>query len=97
MPRLQLTRAEWRAVAYELGGTHTAPVPPGLVERIHALLAQAPHGWPEQAFVLELDASGAEAVRGVYARLTGDDRGAGQRAASVAEAIQLLRDNQQGE
>jgi hypothetical protein len=97
MPRLELTGDEWRAIARELGSTGAAPAPPGLAERIHALLAQAPHDWPEQAFTLELDPGSAEAVQLVYARLTGNDRDAGQRAASVSEAIQLIHDHQRRE
>lgn len=95
MSRIELTRAEWQAVAHELGGTQTAPVPPGLVERIQALLAQAPHDWSEEACALELDESSAEAVRAIAAKLTGQVRDAGQRAASVAEAMQIIRDHQQ--
>lgn len=95
MPRIELTRAAWQAVVHELGSTQTAPVPPGLVERIQALLAQAPHAWPEEARALELDASSAEAVRAIVAKLTGQAREAGQRAASVAEAMQIIREHQQ--
>ena len=95
MPRIALSQAEWQAVVRELAGMHTASAPPGLVERIQALLAQAPHEWPEQAFALELDAGSAETVRAIRASLTGEDRHAGQRAASIAEAIQVIHDHQQ--
>jgi hypothetical protein len=95
MPRLVLSLAEWQAVAHELAGTHRAIAPPGLMERVQALLAQAPQAWPDQPFALELDASSMEAVRAVHATLTGEDRGAGQQAASVAEAIQIIHDHQQ--
>jgi hypothetical protein len=95
MPRIVLSLAEWQAVALELAGTHTAVAPPGLCERIQALLAQAPQGWPEQPFALELDESSAEAVRAVQAALTGDDQSGGQRAASLAEAMRIIHDHQQ--
>jgi hypothetical protein len=92
--RLELSRAEWEAVAHELTGSHRAGVPPGLPQRIRALLAHAPPDWPEQRLVLELDASGAEVVRAVHAALAGLDPGAGQRAASLAEAERIIRDHQ---
>jgi hypothetical protein len=95
MPRVELSLAAWQAVARELAGIHHLAAPPGVVERIQALLAQAPQGWPEQTFALELDASGAEAVRAAHAALTHDDRDAGQRAASVSEADQIIHDHQQ--
>jgi hypothetical protein len=95
MPRIDLSLADWQAVAHELAGSHTAAAPPGLVERIEALLAQAPQGWPEQTFALELDESSAEVVRAIHAGLLGTDRGTGQRAASVTEAMQIIHDHQQ--
>jgi hypothetical protein len=67
MPRIELSLAAWQAVAQELSGPHTAAAPPGLPERI---MAQAPSGWPEQAFALKLDVSGATAVRAIHAALT---------------------------
>jgi hypothetical protein len=57
-----LTGAEWRAIAREFVGTHTATAPAGLAERIQALLAQAPRELPDQAFALKLNAGSAEAV-----------------------------------
>jgi hypothetical protein len=95
MPRIVLTGAAWQAVAHELEGTHTASAPPGLAERIQALLAQAPRGWPDQTFALELDASSAEAVRTIQAARTGEPRDAGQDAAAVTAAMQIIQDHQQ--
>ena len=95
MPRIVLTGAEWRAVAHELEGTHTASAPPGLAERIQALLAQAPPGWPQQPFALELDAGSAETVRTIQAALTGEPRDAGQDAAAVTAAMQIIHEHQQ--
>jgi hypothetical protein len=94
MPRIVLSLAAWRAVAHELTAVHTASAPPGLVERIQALLAQSPDEWPEQACALELDESSTEAVRAIQARLSGEHPDAEQRAASVAEAIQIIHDHQ---
>jgi hypothetical protein len=95
MPRLVLSRAEWQAVAHELAGTHRALAPPGLMERIQALLAQAPQAWPDQPFALQLDGGCAEAVRAVHTTPTGEDRTTGQQMAAVAEAIQVIHDHQQ--
>jgi hypothetical protein len=94
MPRIVLSIGEWQAVAHELRGAHTASAPPGLAERIQALLSQFPHDWPERAWALELDASSAEAVRAVHARLRGEHQNADQRAASIAEAMQIIHDYQ---
>ncbi len=95
MPRITLTMEEWQGVVRELTGAHTAPAPPGVVERIQALLDQAPVGWPHQVFALELDDSSAEAVHAVRTSLTQDDTGCGQRAASISEAMQIIWDHQQ--
>jgi hypothetical protein len=94
MPRIELSLAAWEAVARELTGAHTAAAPPGVVERIQALVAGAPAGWPDQTFVLELDESSAEAVRAVHAALTSHDRNAGQRADAVSEAVRIVHDHQ---
>lgn len=95
MPRIVLSLAAWQAVAQELTGMHTAEAPPGLSERIQALLAQAPPGWPNQPFALELDESSAETVRLTHDALTRHDPGAAQRITSVAEADQIIHDHQQ--
>ena len=94
MPRIVLSLSEWRVVAHELEGKHTAAAPPGLAERVREMLAQAPQEWPDQVFALELDDGSAEAVRAVRAALSGEDRHAGQDAASVAEAMRIIRDHQ---
>jgi hypothetical protein len=66
-----------------------------LAERIHALLAEAPHAWPEETCALELDESSASAVRTIVASLSGADQDAGEQAASVAEAMRIIHDHQQ--
>ena len=95
MPRVALPCAAWKAVARELAGPHTAAAPPGLAERIHALLTQAPQEWPDQEIVLELDETSAEAVRAIHAALTGSDRHSGSRSAAVTEADRIIREHQQ--
>ena len=95
MPRIVHTLAEWRAISHELAATHTESAPPGLRERIQELIARAPHGWPEQPFALELDDSSAQALRVVVASLKDVDPNVGQRDASIAEAMQIIRDHQQ--
>ena len=94
MPRLVHSRAEWLAIARELDGSHAA-TPPGLTERVQALLREAPGGWPDQLYALELDEGSAEAVHAIHAALAGRDPNAGQRAATVAEAEAVIRDHQQ--
>ena len=94
MPRIVLSLEEWRAVARELAATHTIDAPPGLSERVQALLTQAHDGWVDQAVALELDEGSAEIVRSVHRALTGMDPDAGQRSASVDEADRIVRDHQ---
>ncbi len=96
MPRLCHTLAEWIAIGQELGAPGPGSAPSGLVERIRALVGQAPNGWPEQIYALELDDAGALAVADVHAALTGSDPSVWQRTASVAEAAAIIRDHQRG-
>jgi hypothetical protein len=95
MPRVVLPLAAWKAVARELAGSHTADAPPGLAERVHAVLIQAPQGWPDQEIALELDEGSAEAVRAIHAALTGADRHSEPRSSAVAEADRIIREHQQ--
>ncbi len=94
MPRIVLSLDEWRAVARELTAAHTIAAPPGLSERIQALLTQAHDGWVDQTIALELDEGSAEIVRSVHRAVTGTDPNTGQRSASVAEADMIVRDHQ---
>lgn len=94
MPRIILPLADWRAVAHELEGKHTASAPPGLAERVRELLANAPQEWSDQDFALELDEGSAESVRAIHAALTGEVRHEGQGAASVTEAMRIIQDHQ---
>jgi hypothetical protein len=94
MPRIVLSLEEWRAVARELAAVHTFVAPPGLSERVQALLTQAHDGWVEDAVALELDEGSAEIVRSVHRSLTGTEPNVGQRSASVAEADMIVRDHQ---
>ena len=95
MVRLTHTRAEWVAIAHELEAPHGVAAPPGLADRLRALLREAPADWPDQEYALELDAGSADAVRAAHASLTGSgDAAERQRAASVAEAEAIVRDHQ---
>ena len=94
MPRLVHSRADWLAIARELDAAHHAAAPPGLTERVQALLREAPGEWPDQLYALELDEGSAEAVRAAHATLAGRDPNAEQRAASVAEAEAIVRKHQ---
>jgi hypothetical protein len=94
MPRIVLSLDEWRAIARELTAAHTIAAPPGLSERIQALLTQAHDGWVDQTIALELDEGSAEIVRSVHRAVTGTDPDAGQRSASVAEADMIVRAHQ---
>lgn len=94
MPRLTHSLAEWIAIGREVASPERGAVPPGLAERIRALVEQAPDGWPEQHYALELDDACAEAVARIHAALTGRDPSVWQRAASVAEADAIVRDHQ---
>ena len=95
MPRLTHTRAEWLAIADELAAPHRGG-PPGVAERVLALLREVPAGWPDQPAALELDEGSAEAVRAVAAALAGRNPAAGRRSASVAEAEAIVRAHQRG-
>jgi hypothetical protein len=94
MPRIVLSLEEWRAVARELAAAHTIAAPPGLSERVRALLTQAHDGWVDHAVALELDEGNAEIVRSIYRTLMGTDPAAGQRSASVDEADDIVRNHQ---
>jgi hypothetical protein len=94
MPRIVLSLEEWRAVARELDAAHTIAAPPGLSERVRALITQAHDGWVDHAVALELDEGSAETVRSVHRSLTGTDPDAGQRSASVDEADDIIREHQ---
>ena len=97
MPRITYPRAEWAAVARELAATYGSSAPPGLAERVDALLAATRAGWPDEPCSLELDEAGADAVEAIVRRgrgLAADPGLAGQRRASVAEADELIRTHQ---
>ena len=95
MPRIVLSLAEWTSIAGELTGGHHVISPPGLQQRIQALLHQAPRGWPDQPFALELDESSCDAVVAAQdALLVRRDPHVRQRIASVAEAVAIIHDHQ---
>ena len=63
MRRLTYTRTEWSRLLRQLDHADCAYVPPGLAERIDALLRETPQECPEEPCTLELDAATAAAVQ----------------------------------
>ena len=94
MASIVLTLAEWRAVADELSGVHAGIAPAGLRERIQVLLTEAPPGWPDQSYALDLDEVSSKVVWSVHAAMTACDPHEGRRIAAVAEAVRIIRDHQ---
>ena len=94
MPRIVFTLAEWRSVAQELRGPHNSVAPAGLHERLQALVMQAPPGWQEQPFALELDESSIEAVWEAHAALTRRNPYAREHAEGIAEASWIIHHHQ---
>src|SRR5919107_195082 len=94
MPRIVFSLEEGREVARELAAAHTIAAPPGLSERVQALLTQAHDGWVDHAVALELDEGSAEIVRSIRRTVTGTDPAAEQRSASIDEADAIIRDHQ---
>lgn len=79
MRRLTYTRTEWSRLLRQLDHADRAYVPPGLAERIDALLRETPQEWPEEPCTLELDAATAAVVQHLSKRgpmETGTLRGA---------------------
>jgi len=85
MSRLTYTRTEWAAIAAMVAATDPAAIPPGLAERIEALLHDTPASWADEPCVLELEPESASAVRLATAQLRG-----------VAGAEQVLHAHQRG-
>jgi hypothetical protein len=94
-----LPRAEWAAVARQLDATSIGEQPSGLRARIARLLADLPRGWGEEACTLTLDPPAAATVRAIVRRGRGlavDPARSRARAFGVAEAEQIIRDQQAG-
>ena len=94
MARIVFTLAEWRSVARELRSPHHSVAPPGLHERIHALVQQAPQVWPDQPFALELDESSIEAVWAVHAALFRRSPHARERESGISQASRIIQRHQ---
>ncbi len=94
MARIVFTLTEWRAVAQELCSPHYSVAPPGLHERLQALVMQSPPGWQEQPFALELDESSMEAVWDAHAALTQRSPFAREHEAGIAEASRIIHRHQ---
>lgn len=87
MRRLTYTRAEWAHVAQLIGVADRARVPPGLAERIDALLRETPPEWSEEPCALELDAGSAAAVEHLFARRPVE-------SGTLGEAEGIIQDHQ---
>jgi hypothetical protein len=87
MSRLTYTRAEWVGIAQLLALADRASVPPGLAERIDALLRETPSEWSEEPCALELDAGSAAAVQHLTAQRPVESR-------TLGEAEGIIRDHQ---
>jgi hypothetical protein len=98
VPLITLSRREWIAVGEELNGRPRDEAPPGLNERITALLAATPAAWPDQVCNLELsDLTAADIVYSIVRQLHDHDIAPGfmwQEEASIAEAEEIIRDHQ---
>jgi hypothetical protein len=96
MDHVTLERNEWVAVARELDSTYRESAPPGLRDRIAALLDATPAGWVDEACTLEMDDASAEVVRRIVRRGRGQlEQPARERshAQAVEEARRILRDD----
>jgi hypothetical protein len=85
MSRLAYTRAEWAAIAGMIEAADPATIPPGLGERVEALLRATPASWPDERCILELEPENASAVQLLAAQMRG-----------VAGAEQVLHAHQRG-
>ncbi len=87
MSRLTYTRAEWVNIAEVITAADQSHVPPGLAERIDALLRDTPPQWSAEPYALELDAASAAAVQQLYAPRP-------EESDSLGEAEGIIRDHQ---
>jgi hypothetical protein len=97
MPRITHSRAHWVAIARELAATDRDAAPPGLTERVAALLAATQAEWPDEPCALELDEASAAVVETIlrWGQRSGGDSGlAAQQSASLGEADDLIRAHQ---
>jgi hypothetical protein len=98
MAFVTLSRREWVAIKGELDFAFGDDSPPGLRERIAALLVVTPSTWSDQACQLELaDLSAVELVRSIARqgrRQLFDPHFLWQEQASIAEAEQIIRNHQ---
>jgi hypothetical protein len=69
--RLTYTRAEWAVVAEMVGAANPRRIPPGLAQRINALLRATPGFWPDEMCVLDLEPENAATVRLLLAQSRG--------------------------
>lgn len=83
--RLTYTRAEWAAVANMVAGANPRGIPPGLAQRINALLRATPGAWPDEPCILELEPESAATIQVLLAQSQG-----------VAGAERILASHQRG-
>jgi hypothetical protein len=86
MTSLTYTRAEWAALADLIAAADPADIPPGLTERIEALLRDTPASWPEEPCVLELEPATAAAVHLLIAQ--------GRGVAAAAQVVHTHHQDQ---
>ena len=79
------TRTEWAAIAATLATAEPADIPPGLAQRIAALLRATPSAWPDEPCTLELEPASAAAVSLLLAQGRG-----------VTGAEQIVQTHQRG-
>ena len=95
MAHIVLTLSEWRAVAHELQGIHSAAAPAGLNERLLALFQEAPRDWLDQPYAIDLDAASIEAVWAVHANVKNCRLVTNDEHTSVLAAMEIIYRHQQ--
>lgn len=90
MAHIVLTLSEWHAIAHALRGAHQAAAPAELHERLHAFFQEAPRGWHDRPYAIDLDAASIEAVWAMHASLTSGRPAADGYHTSVLAAMQII-------
>ena len=85
MPQLIYTRTEWEIIAGMIADGDIGDVPPGLAQRVAALLHATPGSWPNEQCTLDLDPTSAEFVMNLAAPRRG-----------LADAERIIRTHQEG-
>ncbi len=85
MPQHIYSRAEWEIIARMIAEGDAGAVPPGLAQRIAALLRATPGSWPNEQCTLDLDPASAELVTSLAAPRRG-----------LADAERIISTHQEG-